>query len=311
MPIYELWADEAWTHGGEMLRYWCFFGGVMGPSKDIDRLETELAKVKAAYGHTAEIKWTKLKARNLPCYRSFVDCFVRLLRSTDLHYRQVFLDRSYVYVAPANGNGDLGELDVQFRIYYQFLKHAFGIKWLPVADFGEVSEIWMRLDDHSSKQHKQGLANFLTTLPARIRRTDLSISVVFKSSKTSCRLQIADLLMGAAGSHGNKKHLTRETGQRGMKPRQRVRYELAKYIYDALRKLDADERGSAAFNWFETTGHDGDPANRFKHKLRIWKFKPHSYRIDRGWQNDHLDTQGRYVMEDLSPMVLSGIDDPS
>jgi hypothetical protein len=101
-------------------------------------------------------------------------------------------------------------------------------------------------------------------------------------------------MIGAAGSHGNKMHLRREPGQRGMKPRQKVRHEMATYIYNKLRDLDRAERGSGAFNWFETTGRDGTLDTMLTHKLRIWKFKPARYHIDKGWQNDHLDKQGRY-----------------
>lgn len=46
--IHEIYADEAWTHGGlPPNRYWCFFGGIMGLAPDLDRLDTELRAIKA------------------------------------------------------------------------------------------------------------------------------------------------------------------------------------------------------------------------------------------------------------------------
>ncbi|CAA7613454.1 hypothetical protein MCP1_120001 [Candidatus Terasakiella magnetica] len=39
MPkTYEIYADEAWTHCNPPLnRYWCFFGGIMGRSEDLEQ----------------------------------------------------------------------------------------------------------------------------------------------------------------------------------------------------------------------------------------------------------------------------------
>ncbi len=89
-----------------------------------------------------------------------------------------------------------------------------------------------------------------------------------------------------------------------MSPRQKCRHRVAKYIYDGLRKLDAGERGSKAFGWFETTGSRGDPANRLHDLIRMWKFVPRAYQIDRGWSNKLLDEEGRYVSASLEPRVV-------
>lgn len=296
MAIYEIWADEAWTHGGPIPnRYWCFFGGVMGPQPDIERLDKEVAKIAAMYKLGGEIAWAGLRGKNLPAYRALVDSFVDLLRRTDLHYRQVFLDRRLVRVNESGTVDPIADLDVQYLIYYQFLKHAFGLRYLPRAPNGERHRILIRLDDHSSKTHKQKLEEFVVMLASTLNRPDLDIGVKFLSSEDAYRLQICDLMIGAAGSYGNKDYMRREPGQRGMKPRQKVRLDMAKYVYNKLRDLDRQERGSGAFNWFESTGLNGDIRNLMNYKMRIWKFKPTLYRIDKGWENDNLDKQGRYV----------------
>ena len=89
-------------------------------------------------------------------------------------------------------------------------------------------------------------------------------------------------------------HLRREANRRGMTKKQKWRCEMAAYIYNYFRRLDASDRGSEAFNWFESTGLNGDYRNRLKHKLRIWKFIPKKFQRDEGWQNKNLDSQGRY-----------------
>lgn len=304
MPItYEIYADEAWTHGGQPLnRYWCFFGGIFGPESSLDQLNTELAKIKAAHSIKAEIKWSDVRANNVACCTEMVDCLIRHLRSNNIRYRQMFLDRALVRIARP-GEAGVSELTAQFKLFYQFLKHAFGLRYLPPAPAGDSYRILIRLDNHSSLKHKNDLAGFVQHLPAFWGRSDMKIEVTFLNSTKNNRLQICDVMMGAAGSHGNKAHKRRRPGQRGMTEKQKIKHGLAMHIYNQLRQLDADERGSHAFNWFETTGLQGDICNTYLMKARMWKFKPERYQVDRGWQNDHLDSQGLYQGPDIVSVI--------
>jgi hypothetical protein len=305
MPrIYELCADEAWTHGSTPPnRYWCFFGGVFGLEADLGRLESALLRVRGCEGRSVEVKWSNVSRMTLPLYFALVDEFFRHLRELPIHYRQTFLDRAYV-AAPVEGDEPASDLDTQFKICYQFLKHAFGLRYLPLAQDGR-DQIFIRLDNHSSQEHTGRLKQFAQELPRYLNRPDLAVDVSFVNSKKHLRMQLCDVLMGAAGSHGNKMHLRRQDGQRGMSEKQKVRHELATYVYGAMRRFDADVRGSSAFNWFATTGSEGNLANRLNHKLRFWKFKPTVYRRDRGWENDRLDKQGRYQGPDILPAVTT------
>lgn len=50
MARYELYADEAWTHGGGSVgRYFCFYGGIFGLSPDMDRLDTAMRQILAKH----------------------------------------------------------------------------------------------------------------------------------------------------------------------------------------------------------------------------------------------------------------------
>ena len=290
---YQIFADEAWTQGGHPLhRYWCFLGGVFGETQRLDRFDSALRSITALHGIKGEVKWGKLRANNIACFKDLVDCLIQNLDAGNLKYRQTFLDRRYVWV-PSRGQTPLSPLEVQFRIYYQFLKHAFGLRYLPNSTGGPI-DIQINLDDHSSQSEKQRLMTFAQNLPAQLRRSDFSVSVSFLNSNRNTLLQISDLVMGAAGSHGNKMQQKRKSGQRGMTSKQKLRQDLCSHIYNGFRTLDAKHRGTKAFNWFETTGHNGSQANRYHHALRIWKFVPASHIVDLGWENDNLDNQGNY-----------------
>jgi len=302
--IYEIYADEAWTHSSLPLnRYWCFFGGIFGQQCDLDRLDTSIRKIRQKYNLKSEIKWKSISAQNINCYKELVSCLFSYIESNQIKYRQFFTDLSYIWVPNDDDDEDVHELTTQFRFYYIFLKRAFGIEYLPVNSLTKTT-ILIHLDNHSSQQHKDNLIEFSENLPRTLRRPDIDIKVAFKNSKKDNRLQICDLIMGAAGSYGNKQHEKREPGIRGMKPKQKLRLELSKHIYNGLKNIVMEDRNARAFNWFESTGFNNDPSNKLNHKVRIWKFKPQNYQKDKGWENDHLDEQGNYIGPDISDEIF-------
>lgn len=290
---YQIFADEAWTHQQPQNRYHTFFGGIFGRESSTDILSAELLKIRAeSKFKNQEVKWSTLSVANFDYYKKLVDCIFRHISNKKIKYRQMFLDRSFHY----DGENGLSELDVQYKLYYQFIKHSFGIQHLPNDDI----EILIRLDGHSSQKHKDNLQRFVQIeIPNKIGRDNISLNVTYIDSRKHINLQVCDVLMGSAGYYGNKYHKRRENNKRGMTEKQRIKYEFAKYIYDQLRITDANDRGSKAFNWFESTGIDGDSRNTLNHNIRIWKFIPKTYIINRGWHNDNLDNQGRFVADDF------------
>jgi hypothetical protein len=300
---YEISADEAWTHTSLPLnRYWCFFGGVFGPESDCDRLESALRTVISDRNLQGEVKWSSVTDRNLESYKNLVDAFFDHLKNRNLVYRQIFLDRSYVHVATPEDQAR-SPLDVQYKICYQFLKHSFGLQYLAASDRANMHHVTIRLDEHSSQHHTEQLRAFAEKIPEYLSAPQLVTKVQYVNSKRFRRLQVCDLLMGGAGSHGNKMHKRRVSGRRGMTDKQKIRLDMAQYIYNHFRNLDASERGSRAFNWFETTGTDGAVENRLRHKLRIWKFIPNRFQKDKGWENDNLDEHGLYLGPQIDPTI--------
>lgn len=302
MSKYIIYADEAWTHNSQPLnRYHNFFGGIFGEEKYIDRLVSELQKIKKLHNKpNAEIKWSNLKNDNIILYKAIVDCLSNHILSGRIRYRQMFTDRSFHYVGDKTGSN----LDIQFKQYYQFLKHSFGIQYLSALESGKKHEVVLRLDNHSSQNHKNALNELVQSLPNIINRHDVEFKVTYINSSKYICLQACDLIMGAAGYHGNKIHKRRENGKKRMTKTQKLRHEMAEYIYNSLRKINNISRGAKAFNWFETTGRDGDKLNILQHRLRIWKFIPHPYKKNKGWENDHLDKQGLFIKDDFEDRII-------
>ncbi|MBD2791240.1 DUF3800 domain-containing protein [Xenorhabdus szentirmaii] len=243
MAKYQIFADEAWTHGTPPPnRYHCFFGGIMGLESNIDSLQTALMRVRTRFDILQEVKWSNVSPKNELYYIALIDCLKHYILNNDIKYRQMFRDRSF-HVAQTEQES---ELDVQFKLYYQYIKNIFGIKHLPQDPNG--TEILIRLDGHSSEKHKNKLKQFVEDLPRFFDRNDITLNVTYENSSHSLRLQVCDLMMGAAGYYGNKFHCRREGGRRGMTKKQKIKLKVAKHIYTALRDIDAQARGSKAFN---------------------------------------------------------------
>ncbi len=305
MAKYQLFADEAWTHNSEPLgRYHYFFGGIFGLESDLDRLDFALKNIVKKHGVNTEIKWNKVSPKYMDCYKEMVDCLTDFILCHNIKYRQMFKDRSYHY----ENDEDTSDLDIQFKLYYQFLKHAFGFQYLPFLPNYEKHEILLRLDGHSSQKHKDELDKFVVDLPRILGRLDIEIKVTYIDSSKFLRLQVCDLLMGAAGYKGNKVDKRRPNNQRGMTKNQKLKLELADYIYEKLRYINTQDRGSKAFSWFETTGTDGMKQNYFNHKMRIWKFIPNTYRKNKGWENDNLTKEGYFVKDIFEDEVAKNDD---
>ena len=133
---YEICGDEAWTHTNLPLnRYWCFFGGLFALESDADRLETELRNCASNHNFRHELKWSNLSVQNLDIFKALVDILLSHIENHNIKYRQVFLDRQFVHV-PSHTELPLSDLDIQFRICYQFLKHSFGLSFMPMAENG-------------------------------------------------------------------------------------------------------------------------------------------------------------------------------
>lgn len=294
-----IYADEAWTHNSPpKRRYWNFFGGIAGPESAVDRLDSLLRKEKASLGMTKEIKWSSVGPGSQTSYIQLLDLFFAELESADLRYRQFFTSREYVY-SPTPATSGRSELDVQFLLYYQFLKHCFNFQTLP--DEAGQTQVVIRLDTHSSQRHKDELTQHVEDLPRVLGLERTVFKVSFVPSHHHIVLQLCDVVMGAAGSYGNKMHELRHSGRHGQSKKQKSRFAVAKHLYSKIRALDAKERGSKTFNWFETTGLPRTWQNSF----RIWKFRPSPHQLDKGWQNDNLK-KGEYQAPKIQPALLDG-----
>ncbi|WP_191112333.1 DUF3800 domain-containing protein [Acinetobacter lwoffii] len=269
---YVIYADEAWTQSTPLYRYHCFFGGLFSTQKSFKDLEQEVRTLKKHFNYKKEIKWGNISIQDIDFYNELLICIEKFIdRNPETKYRQLFMDRVYKYTGQ-----QCSELETQFKIYYQFLKHCFGFEHVITPTI-----VILKLDTHSSHLHKQRLISYLQEL----RFPNVQIKIEFINSRKSIALQMCDLLMGAAGYYGNKIDWDFLPNKSKRTRNQMMKAKFGKDVYNLLRRTDAKYRGSKTFGWFETTGIGGLQRNRYDHKLRIWKFVPNEHVYDETWED--------------------------
>ncbi|WP_335954435.1 DUF3800 domain-containing protein [Acinetobacter guillouiae] len=295
MRKFLIYADEAWTqtHKISENRYHCFFGGFFATPQEFKKFEQELILLQKKFNQSKEIKWGNLSKYNVDFYNEIIKLVEIFLCDNHFSkYRQFFMDRHHQY-----SGAQASMLDSQFKMYYQFLKHSFGLQYIPYKNI----QIIFFLDTHSSHYHKEKLKEFALDLPRILSRNDITIKIEFIDSKKSKILQVCDLLMGTAGYYGNAIYERKVNGKKQITKHQKLKRDFGKTTYNMLRNIDAKFRNTKAFNWFENTGTEGSKNNYFNHKLRIWKFIPNNSIPNSIWLNKNLG-KGKTPIIKVAPL---------
>jgi len=102
-----------------------FYGGALVESSDLLFVQEVLEARKAQLNLGAEIKWQKISEAYAEKYMSLMDTAFDLMEQNKLKMRVMFTQN---YFAPKNLTDDHRENGF-FLLYYQFVKHAFGLRY--------------------------------------------------------------------------------------------------------------------------------------------------------------------------------------
>lgn len=116
-----IYADESKDDGP---RYGNFYGGALVTSVDLLHVESALQSAKDAVGIHAEVKWQKVSKGYLDRYIAMMDTLFDLAESGRIKLRVMFTDRR---IHPT-GLDDYHRTHRYHLLYYQFIKHAFGLE---------------------------------------------------------------------------------------------------------------------------------------------------------------------------------------
>ena len=266
---YILYCDESSSDGPIFSD---FFGGCLINSKDLIEVTDALNRKKTELNLNGEIKWTKTTDQYLEKYIQIMDLFFDFIQSGKIKVRVMFRSNED---RPSNCHDRHSNDDKYFKLYYQFLKNAFGLKYIPL----EAGDVFVRiyldqLPDKKEKcnrfkQYVQDIPNIRDFSDVKNRLHIREGDVAEVRSHEHVLLQCTDIVLGAMYFRLNKFHLEKPDGARVRGKRTIAKEKLYKHINSRIQAM------LPSFNIGVSTGERGYKDPSWALPYSHWKFKPY------------------------------------
>lgn len=268
---YIIYADESISRGEY---YSDFYGGLLVSSNDIEIISRRLQREKDKQHFFDEIKWSKVTSNYLEKYIAVTDVFFNYIKKDCVKVRIMFSQNIHVPVG-------LEDYHHEYRyhiLYYQFIKHAFGLRYSNrKRDPINLRVYFDKLPDTKEKNamfkgHILGLGRSPEFRNANIRIKSDQIAEI--NSHEHVLLQCLDIVLGAMQFRLNNKHKVKPPGQRVRGKRTIAKEKLYKHILKRIQEIYPN------FNIGISTGMKGGPKDTWQLPYRHWKFKPKNSILD-------------------------------
>ncbi|MCM3746899.1 DUF3800 domain-containing protein [Paenibacillus pasadenensis] len=267
---YTIYMDESNDEGAY---FGNFYGGALIRSTDIDKVTESIKALKSELNCLGEVKWGKVTLNYLEKYIALMDYFFTLIEQDIVKIRIMFTQN---YRQPTNLSLDQRAKEYEL-LYYQFFKHAFGLKYCNPNSFLPV-KLRIYFDELPvSKQKASDFKDFITNIP-NTRDFSMANIKINKEDVTEVRshnheiMQLMDIVLGSMYFKLNNLHLVKPEGQRLRGKKTIAKEKLYKYINSRIRGI------YPGFNVGVSTGIT-DLADRWNHPYRHWLFIPSEFRI--------------------------------
>lgn len=266
-----IFCDESEANG----RYFSnFYGGLLVGSSQYQRVTKKLHKLKASLNLHGEVKWSKVTGPYLEKYEALVRCLFHELRQGHLKMRIMFRQNTHV----ATGLTDDQIEGSYFRLYYQFIKHAFGFQHRGE----ESSRASLRLFFDSfpaTREEAQQFKGFIHGLgqSPEFRAGNVYLKaedIAEVRSHEHVLLQMLDIVLGSVNFRLNNLHKEKPPGSRRRGKRTVAKEKLYKLILSEIHTL------YPRLNIGISTGTPGGTHQRWGHAYRHWRFIPSAFRYD-------------------------------
>jgi hypothetical protein len=251
-----------------------FYGGAVVDESKRQRIEASLQAVKDSANFQGEAKWTKIGSGHEARYITLIDALFDHLKAREIKVRIMFLQNTYT-------ERDLEDYHIEnqyFLLYYQFVKHAFGLQFSnPTKDRKLV--VQLRFDElpenadrcKTFKEYLAGMSNFP---PFAENRVVFPISEIAQIvSKQHVIAQCLDVVLGSMQFRLNDKHLEKPKDSNRRGKRTIAKERVYKHINKRIRELYPN------FNIGISTGQP-DVDSRWSHEYRHWRFVPTGAEVD-------------------------------
>lgn len=247
-----------------------FYGGALVESSHQEEVVSRLEAKKAELNLGAEVKWQKISEAYAGKYIAFSEEVFQIIGEGKLKMRVMFTQNAIAAVGLSKEQRE----QTFFRLYYQFVKHAFG---LPHSS-GEHHETGVRIyfdklpDTHEKcaefKRYVLGLNQNPDFLRSRVFVKEDQLAEV--DSKHHVVMQSLDVVMGAMQFRLNDKHKEKAEGQRVRGKRTRAK----EAVYKRINQLIQGLYPGYAFNIGVSTNRSQGAQGRWHDPYRHWRFTP-------------------------------------
>ena len=260
---YVIYADESHRKGKF---YSNFYGGALVDYCELEKLSTQLNNKKNELGLFSEVKWTKVTEQYLDKYIKLIDFFFKYVNSNKIKIRIMFRQNANV---PQNLSREHEEKEY-FLLYYQFIKHAFGIDYCNPNENDQVilKMYFDKLPDTRKKNREfkgyiYSLNDFFCINNVHIYNEDIAEV----DSKNHVILQCMDIILGAINFKLNDMDKEKMPNSNRRGKRTKAKEKLYKNI---LKNINENHKN---FNIGVSTSTRGDYTNNWKDSYRHWCFK--------------------------------------
>jgi hypothetical protein len=222
-----------------------------------------------------EMKWSKVTAQYLEKYIELIDVFFDLVADDRIKLRIMFTQNRY---RPANLTAEQSDNEY-FLLYYQFIKHAFGLSLADTVVPSELHRVRLYLDRLPDTKEK--VAQFKRYLVGLNEYRQFKMGKVFIDPNQIAEieshehyvLQGLDIVLGSMQFRLNDVHLEKPEGSIVRGKRTIAKEKLYKHINRRIRQI------YPRFNIGVSTSTQGDPHNRWQHPYRHWLFIPSDHEL--------------------------------
>ena len=260
---YLIYADESHRKGKFFSN---FYGGALINYNELEKINKKLNHKKEELGLFQEVKWTKVTEKYFDKYLELIDYFFQFVKSNKIKIRIMFRQNAQV---PQNLTKEQKEKEY-FLLYYQFIKHAFGIDYCNPKEKNQIIlKIYFDKLPDSKKKNKEfkgyiyALNDFFCINNVHIYNEDIAEV----DSKNHIILQCMDIILGSMNFKLNDmdKEKNPNTNKRGKRTIAKIK--LYKFILKNIKSIHP------YFNIGISTSNHGNFEDNWKNPYRHWCFK--------------------------------------
>lgn len=265
---YIIWCDESISKGEHFSN---FYGGAIAESRHAAEIIDALREKKLELNLFGEVKWVKVTGNYLEKYKNLISLFFEYLRCRKIKIRIMFRQNRFKAIDLSKD-----QIDNQFYLlYYQFIKHSFGLLW--AENHTERTSLRINFDKLPDKEEKSRrfkdyiyrVNSFINSKNIYLKRNNISEVV----SHDHDILQCLDIILGAMAFKLNKldRVVSEATGKKGKKTI--AKEKLYSHINSEIQNLYP----GYTFNVGISTGKREGERSSWVMPYMHWKFIPKNH----------------------------------